>query len=101
MRKVTIGIYLQKIGEDQFARIDPEQLALVPASTIGASSGPLSIFFVRQNIVLETMDHTRAAGISLRLKPGTLALAEIQPSERWSARLHRRTESTAGRRWSR
>jgi len=84
IRWVTIGIYLKKVGEDQFARIEPEQLALVPPSTIGASSGPLTTFFVRQNVVLETMDHARAAGISLRLKPSTLSLVEVQPSERWS-----------------
>lgn len=90
MRKAMIGIYLQKVGEDQYGRVEPEQLALIPpgnATGIAPDSEDcaLTTIFIRQKVVMEILDHSRAAGISLRLKPSTLTLDLVQPNENWNA----------------
>lgn len=79
---MKIGIFLQKIGEEQYARIEPDQLAMPQTRpTVGPNSSVR--FFVRQNIFMEAATHARVAGISLRLDAPGLELLEVQPLARW------------------
>ena len=79
---MEIGIFLQKIGEEQYARIEPDQLAMPQTRSAGDTSS-LVKFFVRQNIIMEAASHARVASISLRLDAPGLELLDVQPSARW------------------
>jgi hypothetical protein len=79
---MRIGIFLQKIGEEQYTRIESDQLAMPQMRPTG---GPSSLvrFFVRQSIYMEVPSHGRVAGILLRLETAGLELIGVQPSAKW------------------
>ncbi|KAG4443412.1 hypothetical protein IFR05_001091 [Cadophora sp. M221] len=76
---IKLGIFLQKVGEEQYARIETNQLAM----DLGSANSPTPCF-VRQNIFMETASHSRAAGISLRTDSTILELLDVQPSRNWN-----------------
>ena len=84
MPNMWIGIYLQKIGEDQYARIQSDQIAIFRDTLIGTSSDPWSTLFIRQKIVMERLDHSRAAGIFFLLDVPNLTITDVHPSDRWN-----------------
>jgi hypothetical protein len=79
---MKIGIFLQKVGEEQYARIESGQLAMPQTRPTGGASSPVR-FFVRQNITMEAASHARVAGISLHVDAPGLGLLDVQPSARW------------------
>lgn len=78
-QNMKLGIFLQKVGEEQYARIETNQLAMPSGST-----NSLTSCFVRQIIFMETASHSRAAGISLRIDSNILELLDVQPSTNWN-----------------
>lgn len=80
---MEIGIFLQKLGEEQYARIEPDQLAM-PQLRPAAGASSLIRFFVRQNIIMEAASHTRVASILLRRDTPEFKLLDVQPSARWN-----------------
>lgn len=78
---MKIGIFLQRVGEEQYARIESDQLAMPEIRPIGGVRSLVKCF-VRQNIFMEAASHGRVAGISLRLAPG-LELLDVQPLAKW------------------
>lgn len=79
---MNIGIFLQKVGEEQYARIESDQLAMPQVNPSGDTSS-LVRFFVRQSIIMETASHSRIGGISLFFDTSELELLRIQPLTHW------------------
>jgi hypothetical protein len=77
---MKLGIFLQKVGNEQYARIETNQLAM----DSGSANSPTPCF-VRQSIFMETASHSRAAGISLRIDSTLLELLDVQPSTNWNS----------------
>jgi hypothetical protein len=81
-----VGLHLHKIGDDQYARVALQRLVNAPnvmAESMGAGSPPLTTFFVRQSLVMETGDHSRACSVSLRIESNFLRLEAAQPAQFW------------------
>jgi hypothetical protein len=79
---MNLGIFLQKVGEEQYARIETNQLAM-PS---GSACAPTPCF-VRQRILMETASHSRASGIFLRIDSTIVELLDVQPLTNWSPEL--------------
>ncbi|KAG7293927.1 hypothetical protein NEMBOFW57_003988 [Staphylotrichum longicolle] len=77
----TIGLYLHKIGVDQYARVDPHLVCQ------GLEPTPMRMttFFVRQNPVMETGNylHSRTGSLFMKVGPGPLRLVGGYPAECW------------------
>ena len=77
----AIGIYVQKIGEDDYARVDvttlttlQESIRLIPDQTV----------FIRQNPTMQIANHARAAGIRVNVVGVTLDLTSVEPAGAWN-----------------
>jgi hypothetical protein len=82
----TVGLHLHKIGDDQYARVALQRLANIPefiADRISVGSPPLTTFFVRQSLVMETGDHSRACSVALRVESDYIRLEAAQPAQFW------------------
>ncbi|KJX96484.1 hypothetical protein TI39_contig622g00004 [Zymoseptoria brevis] len=78
---VELGIFLQKVGEEQYARVEASQLAYAMHAQIKKSLTPC---FVRQNIFMEIGSHSRAAGIRLSIDANVFEIVDVQPCKHWN-----------------
>lgn len=86
---VCIGIYVKKVGEKQYARVDPNKLHGGDYWWIRESGGiPLTTFFVRQQILFEEhmddMDMSRASGIFLHNLTPEVNIMSARPLASWN-----------------
>ncbi|TRX88404.1 hypothetical protein FHL15_010717 [Xylaria flabelliformis] len=76
----VIGLYVHKIGDNQYARVQPDQLALLPVMPPVTSTS----LFVRQKIVMESPEHSRAAAIVVKMPSDFMGIVDVKPASRWN-----------------
>lgn len=88
-----VGVYLQKVGEEQYARVDCEKLALLPTKPNGGLEKQgehlTSPLFVRQIVEMEQPQHSRAGCIALHLPHRChIKLEGVRPAYGWNTSTH-------------
>jgi Heterokaryon incompatibility protein (HET) len=80
-----ITIYLQKVGENQFARIGPNHIEQISYEQCdNAPNSHVQTLFIRQKIVVDSIDHSRVAGVFLHFLSPSLVASDVRPFRQWN-----------------